>query len=776
MSARRSTAIALTNAQLKPAIVLAAFLAFSAPLAGAQSIRGADTLSARAAADSQAVLKDLAAAVRAQPKDAALRFRQGMIAWLLSVRDKAQPPIRGLDGPRLAALADSSLRLALQFEPKNARHELALGNFMRSSSDPVLRLNAVAHIETAVALARNGPDTAFVPLTVLELGRLHWLRYDSDANQLPYLQCWEVPQSLDSATILRPTPQSDSGIMYMPTEVALKLLHSALLGCLRPAAGAGNGEYDRAEALFREAYTLAPVNDDRAFRQLAMLLAEKNRWVELASVARDRIKRRPSDGWAWLDLGLALHRSGKSSVASATFDTAATRLPPPERARLFAFQRLLARPDSLKFTNSNANARTDYERSFWQMADPLWSREGNDPRTEFLARVAFAELRWTVDELGVRGADSDRGEVYIRYGPADRIAAIRGCNSFDCAMRDGLPPHIGFPKPPDPVQAKLPSLSDVVTYWDYDNGLVVVFWGAPTYGTARFPVLDGPHFERAIELRAAAFDNVAVEKILEMPFSSTRFRAPGDSVDLLLLAQAPVADIRAVTTNAPVHADIWLLGRNDVGDLRDSTQLSASGFARVVYRVAPEHYLARIEATAPGTMVAGRSVRWITADRDTATGFSLHGFGVSDILFATAAQPNKPAPVRWRDFNIAPLLGALPKQSKLDLIWENYDLGARAGQTQYAVAITLQRQRTASGRIAAAIIGLATNAVGVDRRDDRVTFKFDRSGPAAPPAFVDHVLIALNETPAGDYRVTLEITDKVSGRKAVSVTTLTIAK
>ncbi len=759
---------------------IAIAVVFSSECVLAQAPRGADTLSARAVADSQAVLRTLDDAVRANQKDAAAWFHRGMVAWALGARADAKPPIRGLDATRLRRLADTSLRIAVELEPKRVEFQLSAGMFFRLSPEASVRLAAVKFIDAAVAAARASNDKALLGRTTLEAGRIHWLRYDSDVGQMPLGVC-QPPPSLDSARIIRPNPMDDVRVIYLPTEIALKMIHNGLQDCPRAASSVGGGDYERAEALFREAYGAAPA-DGRVFRHLAMLLAEKNRWRELASVARDRVIRQPDDGWAWLDLALAQHRAGSSDRGKAQFDTALVRLDPAERGRLFAFQRLLGRPDSTAYAKASTQARSEWERSFWTTADPLWSREGNDPRTEFLARITFAELRWTVDELGVRGADSDRGEAHIRYGPPDRIVATNGCNSPSldpCAARvpridtTTLETHWGGP---DRMTAFLPQRSDIVTYWDYDNGLTLVFWGAPTYGTAHFPLPDGPHIERAIELRPSAFDNVVAEKILEMPLGVTRFRAPGDSVDLLILAQAPVAAVREVTTNAVVRADTWLLGKNGAGDFRDSVTIGAAGVERGVYRVRPAQYLYRVEATAPGTMVAGRATRWITADRDTVTGFALHGFGMSDVLLATAAQPANRVPIRWRDFNVAPVLGAVPRRQTVEVIWENYELGARSGQTQYSVAITLQRQRSAAGRIAASIVGIAASAIGVDRTADRLTLKFDRAGPAAPGAFVDRVSIALGDTPAGDYRLTLEVTDKVSGRKATSASSITIAK
>ena len=744
----------------------------------AQAPRGADTLSARAIADSQAVLRTLDAAVQANQKDAAAWYRRGMVAWALAERAAAKPPMRGLDATRLRRLADTSFRIAVELEPRRVEYQLGAGMFFRLSPEATARLAAVRFLDAAVEAARVGTDNGLLARTALEAGRVHWLRYDTDANQV--LGCDTIAQSLDSASMAL------GG--HLSTEVALVTAHKQIVNCLKSPHPPASGDYARAETLFREALGAMP-DDARAFRQMAMLLADRDRWTELASTARDRTRRQPADAWAWLTLGLALHRSGKSDVASAIFDTGSARLGDRERGRLFAFTRVLTPRDSIAWSNANNAGREIREQSFWAMADPLWSRRGNDPRAEFLARVVFAELRWTVDELGVRGADSDRGEVHIRYGPPTVILALRGCHWWRlpgdtllapppdwCEARTKRPfaPRSGEAPEPTSVGALRPGVSDIVTFWDYDIGLTVAFWGAPTYGTARFPITDGAHIATVVDRQPVAFENITAEKILAMPISVTRFRAPGDSVDLLLLAQAPLAAIREAAPNAKVRADAWLLGRNGAGDFRDSTVLAPSGVDRELYRVIPERYLFRVEATAPGAMIAGRAMRWITADRDTVTGFTLRGFGISDLLLAPAVQPAKRAPVRWSDFNVAPLLGSLPKQRTMDVIWENYELGARNGQTQYSVAITFQRQRSAAGRIAATIVGVAASAVGIDRASDRLTLRFDRAGPAAPGAFVDRISIALGDTPAGDYLLTLEVTDKVSGRKASSSTAITI--
>src|SRR5690606_19086330 len=91
------------------------------------------------------------------------------------------------------------------------------------------------------------------------------------------------------------------------------------------------------------------------------------------------------------------------------------------------------------------------------------------------------------------------------------------------------------------------------------------------------------------------------------------------------------------------------------------------------YRLAPSHYLYRFEATADGSSSAARSSGWMMAGRDTATGFDTRGFGVSDLILASALERSGAPANRWRDVGVTPLLTALPVDGELHLLWEIYD-------------------------------------------------------------------------------------------------------
>lgn len=725
---------------------------------------GADTLSARAVAESLSVLKTLDEAVRANRRDAAAWHRRGMVAWALATRAKATPPVSGLDASRLGRTVDESLREAVQIEPDNPRYRIALGQLLMTSTVTMTRISANGHFERALEAARKGSDRVAHAEAAIEMGRVHWRRYDSQSYRRLVTDTG-VARSIEEAAVRNPFISMGGGDTRLPTENAINRIHSALIDATQPIADAGMSDYRAADALFREAYEAAP-NHPRAFRQLAMLLAEKNRWSELSQVARDRVSRAPNDALAWMTLGLALHRGGEPGPARDAFNTAMERMGPQEQARLTGLQRVLQPADTAAYVRASAESRAASDRTFWLMADPLWSRPGNDPRSEFLSRVTFAELRWTVEELGVRGADSDRGDVFIRYGPPDVIAKLAPRNREDDIGNQSWETQ----RIVDDVTAELSE----VTFWDWDNGLLVVFWGTPGYGTARIAGDDKQHVDYQVETRPSSFDNVASERMIPMPVYVARFRGGGDSVDVLIATSTPAREIRAAAaTNAPIRADFWMFGRDVPNAYQDSLILRTSTYARWIYRVPASTYLYRIEATSEGAMVAGSVQSWVAARADSATGFMLRGFGMSDLLLGTRAG-DAPTAQRWHEIEVTPMLAPLPRGSDVTLIWENYEFGEQNQASQYEVTITLERERSGAGRILAEVIGALASAVSIDRTDDRLTMGYDKTVPHAN-AFVERIDLALNATPPGAYRLEVRVRDRVTGRTVTRRTGLTIA-
>ena len=726
------------NARL--AVVVLAVTASQAPAnAMCQRPAGADTMSGAAVAESLKVLKGLRAQLDKDKNNAALWYRRGMLAWMLYDRDRTRGGLKELDWTLLGREADSSIRLASSIEPKNARYELTKGQYYLGSGWILMRLQSYHVFDLAIQKAKASGDVRLIAEAAVEKGRVHWRRYDPGSFG-------GTPSWMGDASEASP-PDSGQAARMLAREMEIPGAREAINRESLRAARAllaeqfapkdrhflRESDYLRAEEFFREAYAADPTYR-RAYSQLAMLYGERMRWRELAHLAREQLRRTPQDGWVWMTLGLALHRHEAHAPAAAAFDTALRLLPAVERARLDNFERLLRPSDSTRFRNLPDSVRRATERFYWLSADPLWSQDSGEPRIEFLARVTYAELRWTVEELRKRGADSDRGAVFIRYGPPD----ARGGREW----------------------------------WTYDYARMTFrFNGMPTFGTAYF---SNPYWaEIMLDSIPARWDNIVRGRIDSMLVQVSRFRATPDSVDVVFASSPPVDIIRARSdVDEPVRSDFWLIGAG-IGMVHDSTSPKSPDVRHFAHRLPLGPYIYRFEASSAASTVAARAMSTLTVGEDTTSGFATRGFGISDVLVTGNAIP-RGGTRRWTGFTIAPIVGTVRRGSEFALLWENYDFGMAADSaSRYEVSISLHGERTPLQSIRAQIINAMRATLFGDFVGDRIIFKYERVVPHAD-AFADYITLNLGETPVGNYWLTLEILDRVSGRKTSRTMRVTV--
>src|SRR5271155_4520817 len=69
---------------------------------------------------------------------------------------------------------------------------------------------------------------------------------------------------------------------------------------------------------------------------------------------------------------------------------------------------------------NNDEEREQFIDQFWQRRDPTPDTEENEFKEEHYRRIAYANEHYAA---GIPGWKSDRGRIYIMYGPADEIDA-----------------------------------------------------------------------------------------------------------------------------------------------------------------------------------------------------------------------------------------------------------------------------------------------------------------------------------------------------------------
>src|SRR5678815_5869301 len=80
---------------------------------------------------------------------------------------------------------------------------------------------------------------------------------------------------------------------------------------------------------------------------------------------------------------------------------------------------------------SNDEERDQFIEAFWQRRDPTPDTIENEFKEEHYRRMAYANEHFAA---GIPGWKSDRGRIYVMYGPADEIESHPSGGTYDCLL------------------------------------------------------------------------------------------------------------------------------------------------------------------------------------------------------------------------------------------------------------------------------------------------------------------------------------------------------
>jgi GWxTD domain-containing protein len=83
---------------------------------------------------------------------------------------------------------------------------------------------------------------------------------------------------------------------------------------------------------------------------------------------------------------------------------------------------------------SNDEERDNFIEAFWQRRDPTPDTEENEFKEEHYRRIAYANEHYAA---GIPGWKTDRGRIYIVFGPADEIESHPSGGSYQRPMEEG---------------------------------------------------------------------------------------------------------------------------------------------------------------------------------------------------------------------------------------------------------------------------------------------------------------------------------------------------
>jgi GWxTD domain-containing protein len=83
---------------------------------------------------------------------------------------------------------------------------------------------------------------------------------------------------------------------------------------------------------------------------------------------------------------------------------------------------------------SNDEERDNFIEAFWQRRDPSPDTEENEYKEEHYRRIAYANEHFPA---GIPGWKSDRGRIYIMYGPADEVESHPSGGTYERPIEEG---------------------------------------------------------------------------------------------------------------------------------------------------------------------------------------------------------------------------------------------------------------------------------------------------------------------------------------------------
>lgn len=626
---------------------------------------------------------------------------------------------------RLAA--DKALRRAWQLDPSDPSYLLALGKLMRKQQMPVDARRVLNRAKNAI---RDAPESVTPEERAhlwYELGLYAEDMY-LDTRHLVFVPRLPVytPEcgSLGNFCLNFTRPKEFNEYFRYATDLSEE----------------GEDDYEGLMEAFRNALDVYPAHAG-AFRRLAAHLIERGQYRDARALALNFQEAAPDNPWGYLTLGLVYQRTGADSLAEAQFDRGIELAGPDIAEHYLDISYVLREEQAKNYEAANEKTRRWLEEILWRKSDPLYLTPGNEIRVSHLARVAFADIWFEDPSHGRWGADTERGQIFVRYGAPERIWQVARDISreggADGQLAEGGGRWIfwnyGWDLPNFIFQKQLRyrhashMLSSASKAQEEEARAI-----EPAVYSTNFELFDYP--VQVARFRGAADSIVEVDFYSEIPGDSLLANAIADTLDvgLFLFAGAEHMEIFRRTLNAPSRAAPKAL--------TFSLPLPAGRFTY------------SLEAEAPLNRAAvHRGELEIRPFRDDT-------LSLSDMVLADAITPRSQEPVDRRGFAIrANRRGVFDRDLPVAVYWEVYGLATDPeGFANFRVKLSVT---DAKGK---GVLARVANAFGFGEGDE-VQLTYERVVKFNGVRVPEYMSLELIDSEPGPYKISIEVTDLVRG-------------
>ena len=721
--------------------------------------------------------------------------------------------------------ARRSLTKALELEPMNVEFLVARLEQYRAESWNFLgdRMREARRLETSRLILKVDPENAYAHEELGTVNIRDFWRY-RNAIMMPGLsygyagaeresddpQYEPEPLGFDdmlegaSIDVAANMPDIDPERVFLADRFDLDALRTQGVNVLDLTARAERA-YDRAIGHLTKALEVDPRRRS-VYDEMMQIYALKGEYLAALETLDQMYRFFPEDHELWLYLGLVNYRLGNMEIADRSFTTAFEFMDPVTEAAYNDLSLFLNREEK----EIQAADTIAYRSRYWTSQDPRYLTPYNERKLEHYFRLTYADLLYGSKRLKLRGWETQRGQILIRYGPppsdvvlhpqTDGIFTARQAlvGALVNSIRQGTDEETGeMPMELDGTQ----SFGNVVStarqafeemnaynIWDYGdfrfvfedpfrNGEYRLF--TPSAETMVQEVNsflnDYVTITRAIIRETPSrYDYEAPGRQIELPFLVTSFKGDGSQTVVYVNYGIPLndydlsSDMVEITASAGTflvdeRKDILVERRRTIYGLRTDQIVSYAEQhlwvdAQQIQAPPGNHELSVEFETASGQTVA------VQRRAITIPNFATNELALSDIMLAYQVEETPDGQPLGANEIVRGNLSILPApwsvyatEWPIYLYFELYGLALTAeGSTDYDVEITLTPKDTRRGvrRVIGELFG---------GRGEGVSVAYHGSG-TLPDESVYQILDAARQ-PMGLYTITLLVEDNVTGQR-----------
>jgi GWxTD domain-containing protein len=524
-----------------------------------------------------------------------------------------------------------------------------------------------------------------------------------------------------------------------------------------------------------------------AYHRLALLYYESGRFQSMRKVLQQAIEKNPKDKDAYLFLGLCHHKMGFYDMAFQAYEQAKSLMPPDELLFFNSIEPLTNPQISEEVLALSDEQKNPYQENFWKSRDPYYLTEYNERLLEHYGRVAYANLRFSLPEHGVEGWKSDRGRVYIRFGPTlNRI--FTGPNIDLKTDEEGLQ-YFGLNEMPINRSTVLDNFKAAKEIWVYNNfsfifedrflsGDFKFNW--PDIALGNFVRDDLDVFNRMIKESPESYEHDYGGKKFNLPYYLADFRGESGQTKVATCCAFQVKDIDFLQFERHFEANLnrgiffftpeWdeqLAIRDTITftiEELDSSSLSKNYYILTWLTVPPGDYHYGLELRDLKSQNVGVEHADIQIEK-----YGYENLQMSDVLVGWGT--NDPGKGKWMTPNSSKIF--LSGKS-FTIYYEIYNLKIdETGNTRFQIDETFERSEIKTKGVFKLLNGLG-ELIGISQKGESVSTSYIYLSDQ--PAEKISKSLQLNTDVTGDFHLQIKITDLIAQQKANKLIELKIVK